>query len=96
MQSDGVTVRATYIIDDKGIVRYISLNDRAVGRNVDEIIRMIDAFQYTQKYGEVCPVNWTPGKPAMKADPYEKLPYFEQQEKEKEEADKDENDEKLQ
>eukprot|EP01083_Nonionella_stella_P191473 708666_1 len=84
LQSDGVTVRATYIIDDKGIVRHISLNDRAVGRSIDEILRLVDAFQYTQKYGEVCPVNWTPGSDTMKADPYEKLIYFENQEKKNE------------
>merc|ERR1719411_1359517 len=87
LQSDGVTVRATYIIDDKGIVRHISLNDRAVGRSVDEILRLVDAFQYTAKYGEVCPVGWIPGNDAMKADPVEKLTYSEKKEAAKIEAD---------
>lgn len=105
LQSDGVTVRATYIIDDKGIVRHISLNDRAVGRSVDEILRLIDAFQYTSKYGEVCPVNWQPGQSTLKADPYEKLPFFEATNQEINENDnndnidnslKDEHEEKLQ
>eukprot|EP00483_Globobulimina_turgida_P001886 UN01888 len=94
LQSDGVTVRATYIIDDKGIVRHISLNDRAVGRSVSEILRLVDAFQYTQKYGEVCPVNWEPGNDTMKADPYEKLTYFQNQYAEKDGSD-DESDDKL-
>lgn len=79
LQSDGVTVRATYIIDDKGIVRHISLNDRAVGRSVDEILRLVDAFQFAAKHGEVCPAGWKPGAPAMKADPYEKLAYFQRE-----------------
>ena len=99
LQSDGVTVRATYIIDDKGIVRHISLNDRAVGRSVDEILRLVDAFQYTAKYGEVCPVNWKPNNPTMKADPYEKVSYFENNDKENNKSlqdKKDESDEKLQ
>eukprot|EP00488_Nonionellina_sp_1-RS-2012_P000529 TRINITY_DN11426_c0_g2_i1.p1 TRINITY_DN11426_c0_g2~~TRINITY_DN11426_c0_g2_i1.p1 ORF type:complete len:174 (+),score=33.86 TRINITY_DN11426_c0_g2_i1:112-633(+) len=77
LQSDGVTVRATYVIDDKGIVRHISLNDRSVGRSVDEVLRLVDGFQYAAKYGEVCPVGWKPGADSMKADPYEKLAYFE-------------------
>eukprot|EP01083_Nonionella_stella_P088717 247448_1 len=81
LQSDGVTVRATYIIDDKGIVRHISLNDRAVGRSVDEVLRLVDGFQYAAKYGEVCPVGWKPGAESMKADPYEKLAYFESKNK---------------
>ena len=95
LQSDGVTVRATYIIDDKGIVRHISLNDRAVGRSVDEILRLVDAFQFTAKHGEVCPVNWEPGSDAMKADPYEKLAYFEKQEAAKEEPTEEEAEEKV-
>jgi len=92
LQSDGVTVRATYIIDDKGIVRHISLNDRAVGRSVDEILRLVDAFQYTARYGEVCPVNWKPGKDSMKADPYEKLAYFEHAEADRAKAEEEKND----
>merc|ERR1712087_805812 len=95
LQSDGVTVRATYIIDDKGIVRHISLNDRAVGRSVDEILRLVDAFQFAAKHGEVCPVGWEPGSDSMKADPYEKLAYFEKQEAAKEVADEDEAEEKT-
>merc|ERR1712083_507769 len=92
LQSDGVTVRATYIIDDKGIVRHISLNDRPVGRSVDEILRLVDAFQYAAKYGEVCPVGWTPGSESMKPNPVEKLEYFEQKEAAK--KDQDETEEK--
>eukprot|EP00483_Globobulimina_turgida_P012118 UN12140 len=78
LQPDGVTVRATYIIDDKGIVRHISLNDRPVGRNVNEILRLIQGFQHALKHGDVCPVNWNPGDLVIKPDPYEKLKYFQE------------------
>jgi len=55
---EGVTFRATYIIDKEGILRHISMNDLPVGRNVDEVLRLVKAFQYTDEYGEVCPASW--------------------------------------
>lgn len=64
----GMTLRATFIIDDKGIMRHISQNDLPVGRDVTEYIRLVQAFQYSDKFGEVCPASWKPGKLAMKAD----------------------------
>lgn len=48
-------MRATYIIDTKGILRYMSVNDLPVGRNIEEVLRLVQAFQYTDKSGEVCP-----------------------------------------
>jgi alkyl hydroperoxide reductase subunit AhpC len=72
----GIAFRATYIIDDKGIVRHISINDLPVGRNVDETLRLVQAFQYTDKYGEVCPAQWTPGAATMTPDNEEKLAAF--------------------
>ena len=65
----GVSLRATYIIDGKGILRHMSMNDLPVGRDVNEVLRLVEAFQYTDKYGEVCPASWKPGKPTMQADP---------------------------
>ena len=65
----GVAFRATYIIDDKGVLRHASVNDLPVGRNADEIYRLVEAFQYTDKYGEVCPASWKPGKATMVPDP---------------------------
>ena len=61
----GIAFRATYIIDDKGVVRHISISDLPVGRNVDETLRLVQAFQYSDKYGEVCPASWTPGAATM-------------------------------
>jgi len=55
---EGVTFRATYIIDGKGILRHISISDLPVGRNVDEVVRLVKAFQYTDEFGEVCPASW--------------------------------------
>jgi alkyl hydroperoxide reductase subunit AhpC len=62
----GVAFRATYIIDTQGILRHVSISDLPVGRNVDETIRLVQAFQYTDVHGEVCPAAWTPGKATMK------------------------------
>lgn len=64
----GVANRATFIIDDKGILRHASYNDLPVGRNVDEVLRLVQAFQYSDKHGEVCPSKWRPGGKTMKAD----------------------------
>lgn len=58
----GVSLRGTFIIDNTGILRHVSINDLPVGRNVDEILRTVKAFQYTAKHGEVCPASWSEGK----------------------------------
>ena len=62
---NGVAFRATFIIDPKGILRQYSVNDLPVGRSVDEVLRLLQAFQHADKYGEVCPARWKPGKPTM-------------------------------
>ncbi len=64
---DNVTYRATYLIDEKGTVFHESVNHMPVGRNVNEFIRLIDAFSHVQNHGEVCPANWEDGKDAMSA-----------------------------
>jgi len=76
---DGVTLRGLYIIDDKGILRQITMNDLPVGRSVDETIRLVQAFQFTDAHGEVCPANWKPGKETMKPDPTGSQSYFSKQ-----------------
>ena len=53
--------RGLFIIDDRGILRQITMNDLPVGRSVDETLRLVQAFQYTDKHGEVCPAGWKPG-----------------------------------
>lgn len=73
----GVAFRGLFIIDPKGILRQITINDLPIGRNVDEVLRLIEAFQYNEQHGEVCPANWKKGKKSMKADPKGSLEYFE-------------------
>ena len=68
----GVAFRATYIIDKEGILRHQTISDLPVGRNADEFIRLVQAFQYTDEYGEVCPASWKPGAATMHADPESK------------------------
>ena len=64
----GVAFRATFIIDDKGILRHMSYNDLPVGRNVDEVVRLVKAFKYADEFGEVCPSKWKKkGDKTMKA-----------------------------
>ncbi len=65
---DDVTYRATYLIDEEGTVFHESVNHMPLGRNVDEFIRLIDAYAHVQKNGEVCPANWNQGDDAMTAD----------------------------
>ena len=66
---DNVTYRATYLIDETGTVFHESINHMPLGRNVNEYLRLIDAFSHVQNHGEVCPANWEEGKDAMKATP---------------------------
>jgi len=75
----GVAFRASFIVDGKGIVRHQSINDFPVARNADETLRLVRAFQYTDKYGEVCPAGWQPGAKTMVADTKQSKKYFEQQ-----------------
>jgi peroxiredoxin (alkyl hydroperoxide reductase subunit C) len=65
---DNVTYRATYLIDEEGTVFHEGINHMPVGRNVNEFLRMIDAYTHVQKNGEVCPANWEEGKEAMGAN----------------------------
>lgn len=70
---EGVSLRATYIIDTKGIVRHLSINDLPVGRNVSEYLRLVQAFQHADKFGEVCPASWVPGAKTMKPSHEEEM-----------------------
>jgi peroxiredoxin (alkyl hydroperoxide reductase subunit C) len=63
-----VTYRATYLIDEEGKIFHESVNDMPLGRNVNEYLRLVDAYTHVQTKGEVCPANWEEGKDAMTAD----------------------------
>jgi peroxiredoxin (alkyl hydroperoxide reductase subunit C) len=60
-----VAYRGTFLIDKEGIVRHETINDLPLGRNIDEMLRVVDAWQHVEKFGEVCPANWEEGKEAM-------------------------------
>ncbi|HSC79249.1 MAG TPA: peroxiredoxin [Chitinolyticbacter sp.] len=64
----GVAFRGTFLIDKAGVVRHQLVNDLPLGRNVDETLRTIDALQFHEEHGEVCPAGWNKGKKGMKAD----------------------------
>jgi peroxiredoxin 2/4 len=63
----GVAMRASFLIDKEGIVHHQMVNNLPLGRNVDEMLRMVDALQFHEQYGEVCPAGWTKGANGMKA-----------------------------
>jgi len=65
----GVALRGSYLIDEEGVVRHAVLNDLPLGRNIDEMLRMIDALSHHQKHGEVCPAGWKDGDSAMAESP---------------------------
>lgn len=62
----GIALRGTFLIDRDGIIRHAVVNDLPLGRNIDEALRMVDALQFFEKHGDVCPANWQEGKAAMK------------------------------
>ncbi len=62
----GVAFRGSFLIDRSGVVRHQIVNDLPLGRNVDEMIRLVDALQFTEEHGEVCPAGWKKGNAGMK------------------------------
>ena len=65
----GVALRASFLIDEEGTVRHAVINDLPLGRNIDEMVRMVDALTHHQKHGEVCPAGWKDGDSAMEESP---------------------------
>ncbi|WP_428610271.1 peroxiredoxin [Sedimenticola sp.] len=64
-----VAFRGSFLIDKAGVVRHQVVNDLPLGRNIDEMLRMIDALQFTEEHGEVCPAGWKQGEKGMSASP---------------------------
>ena len=64
--NESIALRGLFLIDKEGIVRHSVINDLSLGRNVDEALRMLDALQFSEKHGEVCPANWRAGDEGMK------------------------------
>lgn len=72
----GIALRGLFLIDDKDVIQHATINNLSVGRNVDEALRLLDAYQFTAKHGEVCPANWSKGKDSMKPDPVASKTWF--------------------
>ena len=72
----GVAYRGAFLIDREGTVRHQTVNDLPLGRNVDEFLRLVEALQFTEEHGEVCPANWKKGEKAMKPDQSGLKSYF--------------------
>ncbi|KAG9508432.1 Peroxiredoxin-2, partial [Fragariocoptes setiger] len=66
LTDSGLPLRGLFIIDKNGILRQITINDFPVGRSIDEVLRLVQAFQFTDEHGEVCPAGWKPGSATIK------------------------------
>jgi alkyl hydroperoxide reductase subunit AhpC len=77
MHEAGIAFRGLFLIDKDGVVQHQLINNLPLGRNIDEAVRMVDALQFHEKNGEVCPANWSEGADGMKADPEGSKEYFE-------------------
>ena len=72
----GIAFRGLFLIDKDGVVQHQLVNNLPLGRNIGEALRMVDALQYHEEHGEVCPANWKEGSDGMKADPKGSQEYF--------------------
>ena len=75
---NGAALRGLFIVDGEGRIRSVQVNDDAVGRSVDEALRLIQGFQFADKNGEVCPANWKPGDSTIVPDQEKKVNFFKQ------------------
>ncbi|TAN59572.1 peroxiredoxin [bacterium] len=66
IEKPGIALRGLFIIDKAGTLRHVTINDLPLGRSVDEVLRVLDAIQFNEKNGEVCPANWKKGEKGMK------------------------------
>jgi len=77
LEQEGIALRGLFLIDPEGVLRQMTVNDLPVGRSVDETLRLVKAFQFVAKHGEVCPAGWTPDSPTIKPNPEASKEYFE-------------------
>lgn len=73
---DGIALRGAFLIDKNGVVRHQTVNDLPLGRNISEYLRLLEALQFTEEHGEVCPANWKKGEKGMKPDQSGLKSYF--------------------
>jgi len=77
LDESGVALRGLFILDNDNIVQHATINNLGVGRNVDEVLRLVEAFQFHQKHGDVCPANWSTGAKTMQPSQKGLETYFE-------------------
>jgi peroxiredoxin (alkyl hydroperoxide reductase subunit C) len=76
MHEAGIAFRGLFLIDKEGVVQHQVINNLPLGRNIEEALRMVDALQFHENNGEVCPANWKSGEDGMKPDPSGSKTYF--------------------
>jgi len=76
LEEEGVALRGLFLVDDEGIVQHATINNLAMGRSVDETLRLLDALRTVKETGEACPANWRPGEETLKPDVEEAHRYF--------------------
>ncbi len=76
LEGAGIALRGLFLIDKAGVVRHSVVNDLPLGRSIPEALRVLEALQFVETHGEVCPANWKPGEATMKADPVGSKEYF--------------------
>ena len=76
LYKDAIPLRAAFLLDENAIVKHLVVNDIALGRNIDELIRMVDAMLFVKEHGELCPAGWVRGDSTMKADTKSVLEYL--------------------
>lgn len=76
IQDAGIALRGAFLIDKEGLVKHQTINDLPLGRNVSEYLRLLEALQFTEEHGEVCPANWKKGEKAMKPNQEGLKSYF--------------------
>jgi alkyl hydroperoxide reductase subunit AhpC len=78
VEDNTVALRGLFLIDKEGILRHALINDLPIGRSVDEALRVLDALQFVEKHGEVCPADWKPGEATIKPSVNGSKEYFRQ------------------
>lgn len=76
LEESGEALRGSFLIDQDGVLQHAVINNLPLGRNIDEMVRMVDALQFTEKHGEVCPAGWTEGDDTMKEEHGSLKQYF--------------------
>jgi peroxiredoxin (alkyl hydroperoxide reductase subunit C) len=76
LEDKGIALRGLFLIDHEGVLRHQVVNDLPLGRSTEEALRLVDALDYFEKHGEVCPANWKPGKDTIKPDVEKSKEYF--------------------